>query len=128
MPTERVAPSARCFSMRALDHFENGLEHAADRRRSAPGQSLLGRASSNSGHVRYAPKAEESSLPVTCLCRLMASPAIPMVCEAQPRHADRPQERTERSASRADRFAATASQLYLQTAPAAAWVRQRGRG
>jgi hypothetical protein len=31
------------------------------------GQSLPGRASSNSGHVRYAPKAEESSLPVICL-------------------------------------------------------------
>jgi hypothetical protein len=29
--------------------------------------------SSNSGHVRYAPKAEESSLPVICLCGLMAT-------------------------------------------------------
>src|SRR3974377_221166 len=32
------------------------------------GQSLPGRASSNSGHVRYAPKAEESSRSAICLC------------------------------------------------------------
>ena len=36
-------------------------------------QALPGPASSNSGHVRYAPKAEESSLPVICLCGLMAT-------------------------------------------------------
>ena len=40
---------------------------------SARGQSLPGRASSNSGHVRYAPKEEESSLPVICPCGLMAT-------------------------------------------------------
>jgi hypothetical protein len=33
------------------------------------GQSLPARASSNSGHVRYAPKAEESSLPVGSLLK-----------------------------------------------------------
>jgi hypothetical protein len=39
----------------------------------AEGQSLPGRASSNSGHVRYAPKAEESSPPLIRLCGLMAT-------------------------------------------------------
>ena len=40
-------------------------------------QSLPGRASSNSGHVRYAPKAEESSLLAICLCGLMATHMTP---------------------------------------------------
>jgi hypothetical protein len=37
------------------------------------GQSLPGRASTNSGHVRYALKAEESSLPEMRLCGLTAT-------------------------------------------------------
>jgi hypothetical protein len=37
-----------------------------------PLQSLPGRTSSNSGHDRIAPTAVESSLPVICLCGLMA--------------------------------------------------------
>jgi hypothetical protein len=41
------------------------------------GQSLPGRASSNSGHVRYASKAEESSLPVIRHCGLMATHMTP---------------------------------------------------
>jgi len=46
---------------------------AKKRAMSHVGQSRPGRASSNSGHVRYAPKTEESSLPVICLCGLMAT-------------------------------------------------------
>jgi len=37
------------------------------------GQTLPGRTSSNSSYVGYAPKAEEGSLPVICLCGLMAT-------------------------------------------------------
>ena len=55
MPTERVAPSARCFSMTALDHFENGLEYAADRRRSGLGKNAARRATADEdGHYCFA--------------------------------------------------------------------------
>ena len=79
---ENLAPFAsreiRRFSFQGQvdDRLDDPRAHEKEsfhRCASGLGQSLPGRASSNSGHVRYAPKAEESSLPVICLCGLMAT-------------------------------------------------------
>ena len=57
--------------------------HAGPGSRSELGQSLPGRASSKSGHVRYASKAEESPLLVIFLCGLMGD-AHDVISSQQP--------------------------------------------